>query len=216
MALTELQREILRALAATRRAMESHVAGVVALNTLLLADRRSSDIDLFHDVAEAVARTADADRRLLLESGFGVQTLREVPQFVEAMISRGESSTLIQWIFDSAYRFFPLIDDDTLGLTFHPIDPAINKALAMASRLEARDFVDMMTCCEQVQPLGFLVWAAPGKDPGWGPPALLQAIKRASRYSQDEIDILDFGGHPPNARELALRWRDQCERAETI
>jgi len=55
MALSEFQRGVCRLIAGGRIASgESYVAGGAALNELLQAARRSHDIDLFHDTAEAV------------------------------------------------------------------------------------------------------------------------------------------------------------------
>lgn len=216
MALTEFQRDILRLLAPSRLERESYVAGGVALNTQLAADRLSADVDLFHDTVEAVARTVTADSALLESQGYAVRFLRQLPSFAEALVERDGSSTLMQWVFDSAFRFFPLVTHDELGLTLHPFDLAANKTLAMAGRLEARDFIDLLSCCESLQPLGYLVWAACGKDPGFGPTALLQEIRRGSRYPQEEIDLLDFDGPRPDAGDLGRRWRAQVEQAEAI
>jgi hypothetical protein len=216
MALTEFQRDILCLLAPSRLDRESYVAGGVALNTQLAAARLSADVDLFHDTVEAVARTVTADSVLLESQGYSVRFLRQLPSFAEALVERDGSSTLMQWVFDSAYRFFPLVTHDELGLTLHPFDLATNKALAMAGRLEVRDFIDLISCCESLQPLGYLVWAACGKDPGFGPPALLQEIRRGSRYSQEEIDLLDFAGPRPDAADLGRRWRAQIEQAEAL
>ena len=56
MALSEFQRRLCRLLADERkRSGESYVAGGVALNELLAGQRRSRDIDLFHDAQEALA-----------------------------------------------------------------------------------------------------------------------------------------------------------------
>ena len=216
MALTQFQREILRLLAPSRLERESYVAGGVALNTQLIAPRRSRDIDLFHDTIEAVAKTVEADRALLKSRGFTLRFVREAPTFAEAVVEHRRQSTLIQWVFDSAFRFFPLVTDDELGLALHPFDLATNKVLAMAGRLEVRDFIDLITCFEQIQPLGYLVWAACGKDPGFGPPSLLQEIRRGGRYSQTEIDLLDFDGPPPRADEIGRRWRQQLEEADDL
>jgi hypothetical protein len=192
------------------------VAGGVALNLLLTGERRSRDIDLFHDTAEAVAATVQEDARLLREAGYAVRFVRESPTFAEAVIEHEGDSTLIQWVQDSAYRFFPLVENEDLGLTLHEFDLATNKALAMAGRLEPRDWIDLMVCHRRVQPLGYLVWAACGKDPGFGPTALLQEIRRASRYSQAELDTLDFDGSPPDAAALGAEWHEMLRSAEAI
>ena len=122
MALTEFQRDILRFLAPSRLARESYVAGGAALNTQLLAPRRSRDIDLFHDTIEAVAKTVAADRILMEGHGYTLRFVREAPTFAEAVVERRGQSTLIQWVFDSAFRFFPLVTDEDLGLALHRSD----------------------------------------------------------------------------------------------
>jgi hypothetical protein len=67
MALTKFQRELCRVLAQQRIASgESYVAGGAALNELRNTPRVSRDIDLFHDTAEAVSATWEADRQLLV------------------------------------------------------------------------------------------------------------------------------------------------------
>jgi len=216
MAVTPYQSGILKLLAARRREQgESYVAGGVALNQLLQAPRRSRDIDLFHDTEAALAATWAGDRALLTANGYVVQVLREASSFVEAQVIRGGDQTLMQWARDSAFRFFPLIVDEVMGLTLHPFDLATNKVLAMAGRLEPRDWIDVINCDLGIQPLGFLVWAACGKDPGFNPKSLLAAASR-SHYSQAEIDALDFEGPQPNASTLGLRWHEILSVARRI
>lgn len=216
MALTALQRSICRLLAATRFERESYVAGGTALNEILRASRRSRDLDLFHDSAEAVAKTSAHDITLLSSAGFRARIVREAPSYVEATISDDAETTLVQWLQDSAFRFFPLVRDDEFGLSLHPFDLATNKVLAMAGRLEARDWIDVIHCHRHLQPLGYLVWAACGKDPGYSPMSLLQEMRRSSKYSQTEIDLLDFDGGPPSARELGVQWHGMLREAPEI
>jgi hypothetical protein len=216
MAATPYQCGILKALAAQRKQRgESYVAGGVALNQLLSAPRLSRDIDLFHDSKEAVAATWAADSSLLAAKGYKVEPLREAPFFVEARVSLGPDRVIMQWAQDSAYRFFPLVDDDLMGLALHPFDLATNKVLAMAGRLEPRDWVDVLTCDGSIQPLGCLVWAACGKDPGYNPFSLLAEISRA-HYSQAELNMLDFSGSAPDAATLGRRWHETLARAKAI
>jgi len=216
MALTPFQSEVLRRLASDRRSRgESYVAGGAALNQLLAAPRRSRDIDLFHDSESALARTWAADRSLLIASRCSVAVVRESPTFVEAVVSREDERVLMQWTRDSAFRFFPLIEDELLGLALHPFDLATNKVLAMAGRLEVRDWIDVLTCDEKLQPLGYMIWAACGKDPGYNPSSLLAEISR-SHYSQAEIDALDFESARPDAVQLGVRWHAALRTAQRI
>ena len=217
MALTAFQRKICRLIASNRKAQgASYVAGGVALNTLLDASRLSRDIDLFHDTDEALDKTWSADRKLLLNEGYHLDVLRERATFAEAVVSLGGESVLMQWARDSAFRFFPLVEDDDFGLVLHPFDLATNKVLALAGRLEVRDWIDLISCHDKLQPLGYLVWAACGKDPGFSPDSLLAEAGRSGRYSTLEIKELSFEGTPPDAGELSRKWRDMLKEAGRI
>ena len=139
MALTPFQREILLRLAQQRRARgESYVAGGIALNALLSAPRLSRDIDLFHDTETALAATWAADRGLLEASGFGVRPSREAASFVEAIVSKGKDRTAMQWARDSAFRFFPLIEDDTMGLALPRLMHSCSAATQPCSQTPGR------------------------------------------------------------------------------
>jgi hypothetical protein len=168
MALTAFQRSVCRLLAEQRLASgESYVAGGAALNELLETPRLSRRV--FHDTEQALDASWTADRRLLQASGFELQIIRERSSFIEAEVRRGPDSVVLQWVRDSAYRFFPLLEHPELGLVLHPFDLATNKVLALVGRLEARDWVDVIECHDLLQPLGYLAWAACGKDPAFSP-----------------------------------------------
>jgi hypothetical protein len=217
MALTPFQRRICRLLADHRIASgESYVAGGVALNELIGAPRRSNDIDLFHDADEALETSWEADRELLLAEKFEVETLRERPFLVEARVRYGGESTLMQWARDSAYRFFPLVEHPDLGLVLHPFDLATNKALALVGRLEVRDWVDVIECDARIQSLGYLAWAACGKDPGFSPAAILEHAARSARYTGEEVSSLAFEGEAPDPGELSRRWHRLLDDAHRI
>jgi len=217
MAITEFQRGICRLIAGHRVASgESYVAGGVALGVVVGASRLSQDVDLFHDTQEALAFTWEADRRLLETHGFKIRIVRERPAFVEAIIARDCSQVLLQWTCDSAYRFFPLVEHPDFGLTLHSFDLATNKVLALVGRLEPRDWIDLIECHRNVQPLGYLIWAACGKDPGWSPESILNEARRSARYSQAEIEELSYEGRPPNAANLAAEWRRGLDEAISI
>jgi hypothetical protein len=119
-----------------------------------LADRRSAQRHLLGTIDRSLGRD---DRILLERGGFSISSVRELPGFVEATLGKGEGKTLVQWTVDSAYRFFPLVRDDTLGLALHPFDLATNKVLALVGRLEARDWIDVIGCHTRLQELGSLL-----------------------------------------------------------
>jgi hypothetical protein len=123
---------------------------------------------------------------------------------------------LVEWARDSAYRFFPLVRHPDLGLVLHPFDLATNKVLALVGRLEVRDWVDLIHAGERIQPLGYLAWAACGKDPGWSPLAILEEAARTARYSADEVRALAFVGALPDPADLSRRWRAMLAEAREI
>lgn len=218
MALTEFQRRICRIIADNRiRLGDSYVAGGVALNTLTGAGRISRDIDLFHDTREALEASWDADRKSLMERGFRVEATRERPGFVEARVSDGKSHVIMQWAQDSAYRFFPLLQHEELGLTLHPFDLATNKILALIGRVEVRDWVDILTCHDRIQPLAYIAWAACGKDPGFSPSSIIEHAARTARYSAEELrSVLFDRGAVPDAHELSNRWHGILDDSRII
>lgn len=216
MALTTFQRSVCRLLADHRIASgESYVAGATALNELLAASRVSMDIDLFHDTEEALEASWDADRHLLETHGFELRIIRERRDFIEAEVGKGHEAVLVQWARDSAYRFFPLVRHPDFGLALHPFDLATNKVLALVGRLEVRDWVDLIHACERLQPLGYLAWAASGKDPGFSPPGILELAARSS-YSAAEVLTLAFGAAPPDPADLSRRWHTMLTTARQI
>jgi hypothetical protein len=216
MALTELQRRVCVLLADQRkRTGESYVAGGTALNELLGSHRLSRDVDLFHDTEAALAATWPADRAALTAAGLRVTVVREAPSFVQAEVSDGVRTEVLQWAQDSAFRYFPLQEDPIFGLTLHPVDHATNKVLALVGRREPRDWVDVMNCHERVQPLGYLAWAASGKDPGLSPSSIVEQAAR-TRYVQAELDELAFDGPSPSAPDVSTRWHQAIAEARVI
>lgn len=214
MALTRLQRDVCQALAARRRTGgASYVAGGAALGEATGSSRLSRDVDVFHDAVAAVAGSSAADLRTLEDLQFDCRVVREYRGFVEAVVARGGEEVLIQWAADSAYRFFPLVEHDDFGLTLHPFDLATNKVLALVGRLEVRDWLDVLDAHRLIQPLGLMTWAACGKDPGFSPRTILAQAARSARYTQCEIDTLDFRGPTPDAGELSRAWHSALDDA---
>lgn len=216
MALTKFQTDVLRLLARNRVASgESYVAGGAALNKVLSRPRVSHDIDIFNDTFEALTSSAAKDRDILESAGFEVSVLRNLQFMVEMRVSRGGDATDIQWVQDSAYRFFPLVEDEVLGFTLHPLDLATNKILALAGRRMPRDWIDAISCDEVLQPLGLIFWAASGKDPGLSPRFIAETAARI-RYSQTEVDIAVTTGERIDVAAVSRKWHEMLERARSM
>ncbi len=206
--LTPFQRDVLRTLAANRTP-ESHIAGGAALNRD--RPRLTGDIDIFHDAAAAVQSSALADMQTLLAAGYGVEedpALRHLasPMFIERVVTRDAGSTRLQWAADSAVRFLPPVQDALFGFRLSDPDLAVNKVLALAGRSAARDMVDIVALHGSGFPLLALVWAAPGKDPGFSPPLLLEWITRNACHitREDWRSVASTASVDPVAVKAAL------------
>ncbi len=214
MPLTGHQRRICRLLAAERIANgERYVAGGAALNELLASPRVSRDLDLFHDTAEAVLAAWEADRQTLVRAGYDVRPTRQFPAFVEAEVLADAEGVILQWVQDSAFRFFPLVAHPDFGLALHPFDLATNKVMALVGRAEVRDWVDIIHCHARLQPFGCLVWATSGKDPGLSPAFILEQASRSAHYTQQDFETLAFEGPAPDMVALGRTWRTMLREA---
>jgi len=217
LALTEFQREVARLIAGNRIASgESYMAGGATLNALIDAPRVSQDIDLFHDSHSAVHTCWHRDRKTLENAGLKVALELEGESFVEASVVHDNAGTRLQWALDSAFRFFPLQAHPDFGLSLHPFDLATNKVLALVGRAEPRDWIDIIECDRRLQPLGYLVWAAAGKDPGLNPMFILEHAARSARYTEVELSVLTFEGERPTAASLSQQWKAIMQRAREV
>lgn len=139
MPITPFQNEVLHLLASHRNP-ESHVGGGTAINRAKDSPRFSEHVDIFHDSADKLIAAAAADATSLREHGLEVQWEVQKPTFHRALISRGQDQLRLDWAFDSTFRFFPIQADPEFGYCLHAADVAVNKALALGSRVEGRDF----------------------------------------------------------------------------
>lgn len=210
MPLSELQAAILHLLA-VRRNPESNGAAVLNQDV----PRFSSDIDIFHDREEAVARAADADTAALTDNGYAVRWVRREPGIHIAIVERNGATTRLEWTRDSDFRFFPAVADELFGYRLHTADIATNKALAAGGRREPRDVLDLLFIHGQHLPLGAVIWAAVGKDPGYSPESLICEIRRNARYRADDYADLALA-EPVDAGDVARRLRKALDEAEAF
>jgi hypothetical protein len=175
MALTQLQSDILRCLA-KNRSETSYLAGGLMLNKDW--QRRSDDIDIFHDTDEEVTGAAEADLAALEAAGYKVRKDVFIYGVVDATISDGRSETIIQWSSETKQRFFPLVRDEEWGARLHQADLAVNKVIAASARSKARDIADLIAIAREYCPLGPLVLAAAGKPPNFSPRRTIDEIRR--------------------------------------
>ena len=158
---TAIQEKVFRVLRENRNP-DSHVAGAAVLHRESDSPRYSGDIDLFHDEVRLVQENAERDVESLRANGWAVDWATRSETFHRAWVTDGAERLKIEWVFDSAFRFFPTEPDPVLGFRLHPADLATNKVLAAAGRTVMRDFLDVIHLLETYLSLGALVWAASG------------------------------------------------------
>jgi len=192
------------------------VAGATPLNRDGL--RFSSDIYVFHDRQERVSRAALSDAAVLEAAGYGVVWLRQLPMIYTAGIyiagaTKDDDGTRLEWVVDSDYRFFSIVPDELFGYVLHPVDLAMNKAMAAAGRRELRDLVDLVTIHENILPLGAIIWAAVEKSSGFTPEGLIAEIRRNSNYPKTEWLTL-VSSEPLDPGDMMHRLRAALDEAE--
>lgn len=212
MPLTEFQIAVLR-LIAEHRNPNSYVAGGIAINRELSSYRHSNDIDFFHDTDEAVAYAVKVDLALLDEHNFSIKILIQQPSFVRCVVSKNGESLKLEWVRDTAFRFFPAIEDETLGFRLHDVDSAVNKCLALSNRSEVRDIIDLLQLQESVLSLPAACWAACGKDPGFSPSLLVECMSRHSIIRPEQLEAESLV-HPIDPIILKKNWMAQLEQVE--
>lgn len=212
MPLSKIQTDILRVLA-SQRDPESYVAGATPLNRD--AGRYSGDVDIFHDREERVVSAASADARTLEAAGFDVRWLRQFPTIHTADVGRAGSTTRLEWVVDSDFRFFPTVPDEMFGYVLHPVDLAVNKVMAAAGRRAVRDLVDLVTVHETILPLGAVVWVAVEKSPGFTPEGLIGEIRRNSHYPAQDWKALETA-LPLDPKAVTQQIRSILDDAEAF
>lgn len=214
MPLGTFEREVLRIIAANRNP-DSYVGGATVLNQSSQSSRTSRDINLFHDVEGALESAVAADTVALEAAGFDVDVSRAFPRFVRAVVKRGPDRTKLEWVYDSAFRFFPVEPDEELDYRLNFWDAATNKVLAASGRAEIRDYVDLIALHQNHLSLGALVWAASGKDEGLSPAFILGELSRVQRYPAEAYKGLLLAS-PADPTALKQTWLRALEEAGVL
>lgn len=118
-------------------------------------------------------------------------------------------------VFDSAFRFFPVVPDPVLGYRLHHADLAVNKVLAGAGRLAIRDYIDLIHLHRTYLHLGALAWAATGKDPGLSPLLILNELNRHTRYQPEDLAEVRLR-EPVSLPALKVEWLEMLRSARDL
>jgi hypothetical protein len=214
MPLTVFQKEVARVLAANRNP-DSVVAGGAVINRGEAGLRFSDDLDIFHEAAANVALSAQADEETLLSTGYLVEWMTRREGYFKAEVRRGADRLRLEWTTDSAFRFFPVQEDEEFGYCLHRADLATNKVLALAGRSEIRDYLDILQLDQEYLSLGAMMWAACGKDQGYTPDLLLQQTNHHARYQESDLRSERLA-RPVDLKQLKRLWLAARERAKAL
>ena len=121
----------------------------------------------------------------------------------------------MEWVFDSASRFFPIEPDPELGWRLKFWDAATNKTLAFFGRHEFRDFVDVHYLHFHHLHLGALIWAASGKDPGLTPELMLDWMKRQAFYTSEQVKEVQVS-QPLDLVQMRRTWLRMSAEVEAL
>ena len=215
MPISKAQADVLRVIAANR-SPDSYLAGATIVHRRPDSPRTSLDLDFFHDIEDSIAVAGEADAKALIEAGYSLRWLLRTPTFYRATVVADDGEALkIEWAQDSAFRFFPVQEDDLCGYRLHDADAATNKVLALAGRNEIRDLVDVLYLHEHYLSLGALTWAACGKDPGYTPEFLLEQASRHTAHTQHELDHLLLQ-QPMDLGAVKEQWLGALDQAREL
>jgi len=196
---------------AAGRTPDSDIAGGVAINRE--GPRFSGDIDIFQDSENRLAAAAEADAKALSAAGLKLSWGKIQSSKRQAEVEGLGETMQLEWVADSAFRFFPAQRDELFGYVLHPVDLATKKATAAADRREPRDIVDLVTIHENILSLGAVICAAVGRFPGQSPEEMLSDITRHSRFTAEEFRVLATA-RPIDVPGLHRRIRSMIEHAE--
>lgn len=212
--LSRVQQDVM-ALLRANRSPESFAAGANIGSRS--SARLSNDIDLFHDSRHEVWKAFEIDAKCLRDAGWKVNVIvGPLDGFVRADLTSPEGEkTLVDWAYDSSWRFFPVEEDQLFGWRLHWADAATSKLLAAAGRGEPKDLIDLLAWHREPLSVGALAWAACAKDPGFSPQGLLDALARIRAPSPSELSALDLP-NPPSPGDIKARMHEALEEGARL
>lgn len=168
MPLTDFQREVLGIIAANRDEL-GHFAGGLVLNADPDSARFSHDFDIFHEVAEDVARSSDADVATLRAAGYKLSFVSgdwsKPATFRKAIVKRGRHSGPLSLL--GLMRRFAKIDPLKLHeIQARNLDPIALKHAWIEMSEEAEAKITHLADTLPDTPIGVAFVDASGY-PGW-------------------------------------------------
>ncbi len=189
--LSPFLRKVLKVFAELEEGRAFYFSGGMALAAFHLQHRVSEDIDLFCPDEALIPITARKFAAALQAHGVAVAVTRSFGSFWEAVLSLQQDAIRVQLVLDTPFHVADFVERD--GLRVHSLpDIAAGKLLALFTRAEARDFVDLFCLVADGHfTMPELIALAKQKDPGVDDYYLALAFERVAEL-------------PDHAQELPL------------
>ena len=204
--LSALQQRVAIVLADLPEAEGFALAGGGALIVRGAIDRETHDLDFFVTEAAAVDRLVPALEATLTAGHLTVERRQIAHGFARLSVTAGDAHTEVDLCVD--HRLFPT-EPSPIGPTLSGEELAANKLLALFSRAEARDFVDL-AALEPTYGLEHLCRLAAEKDTGFDRAVLAEMLGRIDRLPNDEFLLDDE--RLTALRRTVLGWHLQLVR----
>ena len=204
--LTPLQRQLIELITSLPEATPFALAGGAALIGRGEVARTTEDLDYFAADPEAVAALAAALEDALRTAGLVVAVVQAADGFVRMQVKRGEERCQIDLAHDTRIR---PPESTRVGTTVALEELAADKVLALFSRAEARDFVDVRQLVERFGWPRLLELAAE-KDLGFEVEHLIMALDAFGRLSRAEFPLseAEYG----DLRDQVKSWRPELQQ----
>ena len=204
-ALTQLQRELLRLFFGLPESAGFVLAGGAALLASGLSERPTQDVDLFGgDLTTGIGAAADALEAACLERGWTIEQRQDSATFRRIVIRTGGDDLVVDLAVDSPPVGAPTIT--AFGPTYPAEELAARKLLALFDRAAARDFVDLQVLAARFS-LEHLVDMAAQLDHGFDPGVLAEMLGTVDRFTDE--DLAELGADPAALRAFVDRWRSE-------
>lgn len=184
--LTDFQRRIARTILAAGIDPDLALAGGGALISLGLVPRSTLDLDFF-TTEPRVEQLLDAIVEVLDQEGLSVEPDRSGPTFGRLTVSAGDERCRVDVAQDA--RLWPT-QDGPLGRTVGADELAADKTLALFTRAEPRDYVDVYFLAQHFSKERLLALAHE-KDAGFDEAVFADMLGAIRRLDREEFEVGD-------------------------
>jgi hypothetical protein len=185
--LSPLQERIAQLVATLAEAQPFALAGGAGLIVHRVIDRLTNDLDFFTPEDGAIGRLLPRLEAALAAAGLHVTRERSLDTFVRLSVTDGTAATVVDLARD--YRMLPPVAT-AVGMVVAEEELAADKLLALAGRVEPRDYLDVSRLVQR-HGLDALCRLAREKDPGFNRRALADMLLYFPRLARRDFDVDD-------------------------